>query len=159
MSNRASRFTVLALLVSFALTVLGACMPSDGPDDPKRRLSDYISRSFAVKSVADRKELLDYLTGKSKLRLSAWSDDQFREAFLESKREFIKLSFKELKKVSDDRVDITYELTYLDQGKGHDAKVTNKKLAEMIREQGQWVVGDVRNIKELVEYRDELSLP
>ena len=25
----------------------------------------------------------------------------------------------------------------------------------MIREQGQWVVGDVRSIKELVEYRDE----
>ena len=47
---------------------------------------------------------------------------------MESKREFIKLSFKELKKLSDNRVDITYELTTLDQGKGHDAKVTNRNL-------------------------------
>lgn len=148
------------LLAACAALALQACLPAnEGNDDPKRRLSDYISRSFNVKSPEDRKEMLDFLTGKSKARLAAWSDEQFRAAFMEAKREFIKLAFKEIKKVSEDRVNITYELTYLDQGKGHDAKVTNKKLAEMLREQGKWVVGDVRSIKELVEYRDELSLP
>ena len=130
-----------------------------GANDPKKRLTEYISRTFSIKTTDDRKDLADFLSGEAKVRLSAWSDEQFRQAFIDSKRQFIKLAFQEVKTQAPKEVDITYELVFLDQGKDHDAKVTNKKLASLVQENGRWFISDVRNIKELVEYRNEMSLP
>ncbi|MCM2322305.1 MAG: hypothetical protein NDJ90_03480 [Oligoflexia bacterium] len=139
---------------------LGACArQSTGPDDPKKRLNEYISQSFSVKSAEDRAELTNYLTGQAKVRLTAWSDEQFRQAFIDSKRQFVKLVFTEVKQVSPTESNITYELTYIDQSRGNDAKVTNKKLCQMVKENGRWLVREVTNIKELVEYKNEMSLP
>jgi hypothetical protein len=145
-----------------AATLAGACgctTKNDAPEDPKRRLTEYISRSFEVKGVEDRRLLSEYLTGNAKTRLEAWSEDQFRQAFIDSKRQFIKLAFREIKPASPTEVNITYELSYLDQNKGHDAKVTNKKLCQMVQDQGRWYIAEVTSIKELVEYRNEMSLP
>jgi hypothetical protein len=125
--------------------------------DPKKRLNDYISYSFAVKSPQDRQQLASYLTGDAKRRLLAWSDDQFREAFVDTKRQFLKLAFRDVRAVSPSEVNITYELTYLDQRKDHEAKVTNRKLCQLVQEQGNWFINDVHNIKELVEYKNEMS--
>jgi hypothetical protein len=90
-----------------------SCTPKqESKEDAKSRLNDYISLSFAVKGVDDRRTLSGYLTGEAKSRLDAWSDDQFQAAFIDSKRKFIKLAFKELKPVSPTEVSLTYELTY-----------------------------------------------
>ncbi len=148
------------LLMVLALVSTTACTNhSNVAADPKKVLQEYISRSFAVKSESDRQGLLSLLTREAKSRLSAWSEDQFREAFIDSKRQFVKLAFTEVKAESSQETSITYELSYIDQAKGHDAKVTQKKLAQMVQDQGRWLISDVRNIKELVEYRDEMSLP
>ena len=146
-------------LIFLAVSTSSCTHGPESPDDPKGRLQEYISKSFAVRTVEDKKELVAFLTGDSKARLAAWSDDQFREAFIDSKRQFLKMAFREVKQINPTEVSVTYELTYLDQGKGRDAKVTNKKLAQMLRENGKWMVGVVRNIKELVEYQNEVSLP
>ncbi|HLD99222.1 MAG TPA: hypothetical protein VJB59_03120 [Bdellovibrionota bacterium] len=149
---------ILALVATFAL--MSACTRDSGnSNDPKRRLTDYISKSFAVNGIQDRDELMRYMTGEAKTRLAAWSDEQFKEAFIDSKRKFLKLVFTETKQPSPGEFHITYELTYLDQGKGHDAKVSNKKLCQMVLDKGSWVIKDVRSIKELVEYQNEMSLP
>ncbi|MGZ3689680.1 MAG: hypothetical protein ACXWPM_13030 [Bdellovibrionota bacterium] len=150
------RFLIAAMGLIFALS----CTPKPvASNDPKARLQDYISQSFAIKSAGDRGELMNYLTGEARRRLEAWSEEQFREAFIESKRQFVKLAFREVKPVSPTEMKITYELTYVDQGRGHDAKVTNKKLCQMDLVNGKWLIADVQNIKELVEYQNELSLP
>ena len=150
----------MSQLVFAALFVLSACTPKqEGMEDPKRRLNDYISQSFAVRGPEDRKQLTSFLTGEAKTRLDAWSDDQFRHAFMDAKRQFIKFSPKEVKPISAHEVSITYELSYTDQGRGHDAKVTHRKLARLVQEQGKWLISEVSNIKELVEYRNEMSLP
>jgi hypothetical protein len=146
-------------IAMLAAGVAGCSRKSDNSNDPKQRLKEYISKSFSVRTVQDRADLLSYLTGSARSRLAAWSDDQFREAFIESKRQFIKISIPESKIVSPAEASITYELTYLDQGKGKDAKVMNKKLCSMVHEQGLWMISEVRNIKELIEYRNEMSLP
>jgi len=148
----------MLLLVS----MLSACTNRPSTEgDPKRRLNDYISRTFNLKGIEDRAVLMTYLTGSAKSRLAVWSDDQFRQAFLETKREFVKLVFNETKKSSATETNITYELTYIDKSKGSGAKITNKKLCTLVQEQGAWFIKDVRNIKELVEYSEgmEMSLP
>ncbi len=151
------KFLVFGLLLSTQF--LACTQKSKELDDPKGRLTEYISVSFSIKGLEDRKTLLTFLTGEAKQRLELWSDEQFLGAFVDSKRQYMKLSFKEVKAVSPDEMAITYELTYLDQSKGKDAKVTNKKLCEMQRLDGKWYIASVKNIKELIEYRNEMALP
>ena len=149
-----------ALLLTLTIAGAAGCTPkAELGNDPKTVVNEYISKSFQIKAPSEKEALLGYLTKEAKSRLAAWSDDQFREAFIENKREFLTLAFKESKPVSPDEVNVTYELSYLDHAKGHDAKVTQKKLAQVVREQGRWMISDVQNIKELVEYRNEMSLP
>ncbi len=147
----------------FSLVLLAAAAGCNrgttGPDDPRSRLQEYISKSFNAKADGDRKEMIGFLTGDAKTRLSSWSDEQFRQAFLDTKRQFLKLSFREVKNISANEAVVTYELVYLDQSKGRDAKVSNRKLAQMVRENGRWFISDVRNIKELIEYQNEIALP
>jgi hypothetical protein len=146
------------------LGVLSACTPKqEGQDDPKRRLNEYISQGFAVKTTQDRAQLLAYLTGDAKTRLASWSDEQFRAAFIDSKRQFLRLAFKELKNNSPDEVSVTYELTYESdyadpEGGTHGAKITNRKLAQLVHKDGQWFISDVRNIKEVVDFKNEMTL-
>lgn len=156
--SMATRAAVAAGLLA-SLAAGGCVRKPDSYRDPKKVLADYISRSFHVTSLSDRQALLAFLSHDARSRLSAWSDDQFREAFIEEKRQFLKLSFVELKRISPGELAVTYELSYVDKGKGHDARITQKKLAEMVRDQGSWTISDVRNIKELVEYQDEMALP
>lgn len=137
-----------------------ACTKQDQNSvDPKKRLNDYISYSFAIKSPEDRQILSGYLTGSAKNRLAAWSEDQFRQAFIETKRQFLKLMFVEVKSPHPQDSTITYELAYLDSSKGKGAKVTHKKVAHLVSDRGVWYIEDVHTIKELIEYQNEMSLP
>lgn len=125
-------------------------------------LQEYISESFHIKNVGDRDRLLNLLTGMSKTRLAAWSPEQFMQAFFENKREFVKLLILEKKKLSSTEENITYELTYIDYGRvqgGQGVQVTNKKLCHVVNQQGKWLISEMHNIKELVEYKNEMTFP
>lgn len=129
------------------------------PEDPIARLTDYISKSFVITRVEEKNDLLGFLTDQAAERLAKWDDDQFREAFVETKRTFVKLAIDEVKSLAKDKVNITYQLTYLDQKRGHDAKITHKKLCQMIQKNGAWFVRDVQSLKEWVEFKNEMTLP
>src|SRR4051812_47145192 len=95
---------LVALGLGIAI-VLGGCVKrTEVSGDPKQRLNDYISRSFSVRNSGDRKDLLGFLTGKARTRLAGWSDEQFQQAFVETKRQFVKLAWKEVKSVAPDKV-------------------------------------------------------
>ena len=147
------------LIAAAMLLTLTACTREQkNENDPKQRLTDYISTSFSIHDVSDRQKLEAYLTGGAKNRLIAWSEEQFRQAFVDNKREKVKLSIREVKPVNDKRTNIVYELTYIDQGRGPDAKVTTKRMCEMSLEDGKWFISEVKNIKELIEYKNEISI-
>ncbi len=159
-----------AILFGMILVLGVSCSRKQDDDaDPRKRIMDYISQSFSVREITDRDVLLEHLTGDAKYRLAAWSDDQFRAVFMESKRRFVNVKFHEVKKVSDTRYDITYDMVYIDEGKAGEqadssakdglAKVTQRKLAQIISDRGKWLITDIRSIKELVEYMGEMSLP
>ena len=141
------------------MTFWGCVNSPEKANDPKARLEQYMKKSFSVSSMADKEVMLSFLTGEVRARLGAWSEEQFRGAFIESKRKFLKLAIKETKEVSPGKVSIVYELTYLDEGKGKDAKVTNRKLCELDQMSGTWYISKVTNIKELIEYQSEMALP
>jgi len=152
-------YTKLFTFAAALLLALSSCTREEkNENDPKQRLTDYISTSFSVRDVSDRQKLEGYLTGGAKNRLVAWSEDQFRQAFVDNKREKVKLAIREVKPVNPKRTDITYELTYIDQGRGPDARVTTKRMCEMALENGKWFISEVKNIKELIEYKNEISI-
>lgn len=126
------------------------------------RLQSYISKSFSVKRVADKRTLLEDLTGNARLRLEAWSDDQFEKAFLNAKREFLKLEFKEIKAITPQETAITYEVSYRQKNadpRSSENILTHRKISTLVNEAGQWRIRDVKNIKELVTLNDEMTLP
>ncbi len=154
-----SKKLLLFLILSLALSSFLSCTKKTSSDgDPKQRLTDYINTSFSVRETSDRAKLTSYLTGGAKNRLVSWSDEQFRLAFVDSKRELIKIAVREVKPVTPNRTDVTYELTYLDQGRGPDARVTTKRMCEMSLENGKWMIREVKNIKELIEYKNEITI-
>lgn len=152
-------FSLAAPLLALMVVASGCTQKTGLSDDPKQVLTDYISKSFAVRSIEDRREMLQFLGGEAQSRLAAWSEEQFREAFVESKRQFIKFRIQEIKPSTENETSITYELTYLDQNKGEDAKITQKKLALIRKTSGKWLIAEVRSLKELIEFQNELSLP
>lgn len=131
--------------------------------DPKEVLSDYIGQTFSAQSPSDRAKLLSSLTSEAKSRLEAWSDEQFRQAFIEKKRKFVKLTYLEVKGRGDRETSITYELTYRDTQKESEVKVTQRKLARLTRNSSAsntpWKIAEVRNIRELIEFENAMSLP
>lgn len=142
------------------LLLLSACTAkTPSTNDAKSRLGDYIAKTFAIRSVEDKAVLLTYLSGDAKNRLSAWSDEQFREAFIDRKRKFVRLYISDFKAISPSENSITYELTYEDSAGGKDTRVTQKKVAQIVNEGGAWYIKEVRSVKELLEYKNEMSLP
>ena len=95
--SRKVRTLFSCLLLSAALS-LSACQgrKSSG-NEPQQRLTDYIAVSFQARETKDRQKMTEFLTGGAKNRLLAWSDEQFRQAFVEHKRQFKKLSIREVK--------------------------------------------------------------
>jgi len=149
----------LLTAVLLSALLMGCPASRKNSTDPKERLKDYIDVSFNIQSVSDRSKLESFLIGETKSRLAAWSDDQFQKAFLETKRQFVKLLFREVRNLSDRDVQVVYELTYIDQNRGHNAKVTNKKMSRLVMEKNNWFIKEVTNLKELVEYQNEMALP
>jgi hypothetical protein len=149
------RFLPVALLVIAACTSV-----KDGPGSLSARstVSNYIAKTFQVRSVADKAALEEYLTGEARQRLNAWNDEQFLVAFSDSKRKFEKLQFREVEALNENEVNVTYELTFVER-KDRESRTTTKKMAHVVLRDGRWLIENVRNIKLLVEYQDEMSLP
>lgn len=147
---RMSNIAVLSLFLALSCTD-----KEKDATDPKRVLTDYIKKSFAIQNPSDKQELSIYLAGDLKTRLLSWSDEQFMEAFGKTHREYVEFRIPEFKKISDDEVTMTYELVY----KEGEAKVTNRKICHMVRKDNRWYIDEVKNIKQLIEYSGEMTFP
>jgi hypothetical protein len=125
---------------------------------PSKVLESYIEQSFNVRTLEDRQQLLKFLTGDTKNRLAAWSDEQFLKAFVESTRKFKRLKILESKKLNE-QVLITYELSFDETAKNGPTRVVQKKLCVVVEDAGEWKIQEVRSVRESIEYVDGLSLP
>lgn len=159
-------YSLLLIVVVF----IGGCLKSVYyAGDPKGVITEYVSKSFSIQKLEDKKILAEFLTGDVKNRFLDWSDEKFQSEFINSKRDLLKLSFKEERVISSIEVQVTYEVVYLDRGKpqstlkiaenSHISKITSKKLCQMVFNQEKWLIADVKNIKEFIEYQNQLSLP
>jgi len=155
--GRAIRGLVAVLLPTL---ILAGCESSRFKEStPTRELQEYISKSFAARTVSDRKGMLEHLTGDARSRLERWSSKGFKEAFLDRDRKFHHLSIRRQKRISDTEMSVIYELTYFTKAQDFEAKVTNRKMAMMVKKDKRWLIKEVKSIKELMEYKSGLTLP
>lgn len=149
-------FRKIILIVS--LTVVAACSKGGAKNSPQTTLSEYISRTFAAKSAADRSRLLELTSGEARAMLESLSEAEFSESFVGHKREFLSLKIRDERKLGEDRFSITYELAYNDTAAESKGKVTNKKHALFTKQGETWLISEVRNIKTFIEHQNEMSI-
>ena len=147
------------LAVLAMLAALSGCTKTQGELSPAKVLENYIKISFSLSGVQDRKRMEELLTGDTLSRLMSWSDDQFAKAFLESPKRFQGLRILENRKVSEQEVALTYELSFEEGPKDNLAQITQKKLCSVIKVDGAWKIKEVRSIRESIEYLKEFTLP
>lgn len=156
-------FPIMAVIV---LIGVGACTSSrQAKDSPAQTLSEYVGLSFAVKTKPERAKLMALSTGNVHDHIEKMSDADFKSVFEDSNREFVSLKIRDERKVQENEYSITYEITYLAksppvQGTSEPVvdKITNKKHALFKKENGHWLISDVKNIKTTIEHQNAISL-
>ena len=157
--NYSYRLKTGILTLVLLMTGLSSCTRESDDSSPNKVLESYIQISFAAATAQDKKRMEELLTGDTKARLSSWSDDQFTKAFIETKKKFQGLKVLETKKVNEQEVALTYELSYQEGPQDKLALVTQRKLCTITHEADGWKIKEVRSIRESIEYLKELSLP
>lgn len=129
-------------------------------------LEDNLSPEAALKSfvearmgnVVTREFVLERVTGKMKQSLENISDEEFQK--FADLRNVKKDSFKVLSKSCQDKqCYLTYSVSYKTSGEGEGATFVSevKKIAEIVNENGKWLIADVSNIKTYHEALDPIS--
>ena len=110
-----------------------------------------------MEAVVTRDFVLKRVTGKMKQSLENITDEEF--AKFADLRNVKKNSFKSLSKSCQEKVCfITYTVSYrteVDDKTVFTSEV--KKIAEVVQEQGQWLISDVSNIKTYHEALEPIS--
>jgi hypothetical protein len=150
--------TLSAIAVLFSMQ-LAACLSSNDLNTPRSALEGYVKESFNIRSFSQKANLESFLTGDTKDRLSAWTEDQFMTVFVDSKRKFVSMKMIETNKISEDQYALTYEIVYTEGGAKKEARITQKKMAMINKVGNDWKISQVHSQREAIEYLSELSLP
>lgn len=126
-------------------------------ESPQGTLSEYISRSFAIKAVEEKARLIELTSGEVRGVLESMAPDAFKRYFIDSKREFVSMKIKDERKLAENRYSITYELSYINTSSESKDQVTNKKHAIIILDGSHWRIDEVRNLKTFIEHQNEIS--
>lgn len=125
-------------------------------------LTEYVKRSFAVNSLNDKKKLMELTTGEVKKVLEEMKDEAFQKYFIAQKKQFISLKVKDERSLTENTFSITYELTFKQESLSFDGQIskdliTNKKHAVFVKNDGFWVISEVKNLKTDIEHQNEMS--
>ena len=153
---------MINLIVLVLFVLLSACTGSKtAQNGPQKTLTEYVEKSFAVKAINDKKDLLNLTTGEVKKLLEGIDEKSFLDQFLHSKRSFVALRVKDERKMNDTKYTITYELVFNEQSNDsknpNKSQVTSKKYALFELESGVWKISEVRNLKTLIEHQNEMT--
>jgi hypothetical protein len=135
--------------------ILVSCLSDD--KSPEGVLKDFIEAR--MDHIVTREFVLDRVTGKMKVSLENISDEEFIK--FADMRGVKKHSFKIISKSCQERTCfLTYSVSYKtldDKNENVSFGTEVKKIAELISEDGKWLIADVSNIKTYHEAMDPIS--
>jgi hypothetical protein len=124
-----------------------SCQPKD--HSPENALKHFIEAR--MERIISKDEVLSLVTGKFKQAIEALNDEEFSQfADLKSVK---KDGFKILSKTCQGKTCyVTYVLTYKKLTNDKASAISeNKKIAELVFEEGKWLIAEVSNLKTYVE--------
>lgn len=132
-----SKFIILFLFLAVS------CLEDNS--SPEAALKNFVEARMG--NVVTRDYILERVTGKMKQSLENISEEEFNK--FADLRNVKKDSFKVLSKSCQEKMCyITYSVAYQTVENDKSAYVSEvKKIAEVVNEQGKWLIGDVSNIK------------
>lgn len=123
--------------------------------EPEQALREFINyrassgqqKNFYIKNTSGK--MLDFYEDMSEAEFSK---------YISLKKIFGKKLRVNLKKCSDKTCAITYTISFHSEGE-KSAKVETevKKIAELVKEDGNWKISDILNIKSHFEFKDPIS--
>ncbi len=150
------------IIMAMAITLF-SCTNKINSSSAKDVLSEYVSRSFGVQSINDRKKLIELTSGEVKKVLEDMKDETFQKYFIAQKKEFVSLKVNDERSLTENTYSITYELTYKQQSLTFDGQIshdliTNKKHSVFVKADGKWLISEVKNLKTDIEHQNAMSL-
>ena len=129
--------------VLVALFLLTGCLEDNS--SPEAALKNFVEARMG--NVVTREYVLERVTGTMKQSLVNISDEEF--AKFADLRNVEKNSFKVISKsCQEKKCFLTYSVSYLTKNKETSAYTSEvKKIAEILMEDGKWLIADVSNIK------------
>ena len=149
MTGRIFFFTMLAL-------VPAACISPNLETTPGKVLETYVRISFEATGLQDKMKMEELLTGETRERLHGWSDEEFTKNFLQSGRKFRGLRILDTKRIQEREMALTYELSFDEGPTDRAARVTQKKLCTVVKEEQGWRIKEVRSLRESIEFEKGL---
>ncbi len=140
-----------SLLVLF---IFAGCF--NNADTPEAAIVDFVNAS--LDKVVSKSDVLDRTTGKMKLSIESMTDSEF-ESYANLK-DFKKESLKIISKsCQEKKCYVTYSVGYK-QLKGSKTGWMSeiKKIAEVLRVDGKWLISDVTNIKTYHESGEPIDI-
>ena len=136
------------------LVLLAGCFSQ--ADSPEAAISEFVNSR--LEKVAARGDVVDRTTGKMRLSLESMSDEEF-ESFANLK-DFKKESFKIISKsCQDKKCYVTYSVGYRQMKASKTGWMSEvKKIAEVLRVEGKWLISDVTNLKTYHESTESIEV-
>ncbi len=132
----------MKLILAFLFLLTGCLEDSSSPE---AALKNFVEARMG--NVVTRDYILERVTGKMKQSLENITDEEF--AKFADLRNVEKNSFKVISKsCQEKKCFLTYSVSYLTKDKDTSAYTSEvKKIAEVLMEDGKWLIADVSNIK------------
>ena len=138
----------------FILFILASCI--NQVDSPEAAISDFVNAR--LDKVVARDEVVNRTTGKMKLSLESMSEEEFKS--FSDLKDYRKDSFKIISKsCQEKKCYVTYSVGYR-QIKASKAGWMSevKKIAEVLRVEGKWLIADVTNLKTYHETTESIDV-
>jgi len=136
------------------LLILAGCFSS--ADSPEAAITDFVNAR--LDKMVSRSEVLERTTGKMKVSLEGMSDEEF-ELFANLK-DYKKQSLKIISKsCQEKKCYVTYSVGYKQvkpSRNGWSSEI--KKIAELMRIEGKWLISDVTNLKTYHESSESIDV-
>lgn len=145
-------------LIAFVL-IFNACTKSSKNLQPEQILDAYVKVAMNARSLSDKKDLITYTTGEVKKQLEEMTNTQFQKEFLDKKFKLINLRTKDIRKKSEEELNLVYNVTFEKTDNEEVTKITQKKLAffRKIKEEG-WKIEKIKTIKTFLKSDDPLDV-
>jgi hypothetical protein len=148
------KFNKLFFLITMS-SLMGLSSSCNLQGEPEQALREFIN--YRVSNGQQKNFYIKSTSGKMLDFYERMTEDEFNK-YISLKKIINKKLKVNLKKCSDKACSITYTISFYSEGvKKSKVETEVKKIAELVKEDGNWKIADILNIKSHFEFKDSIT--